>query len=201
MESLTDASEWKLEVERVLPQLKVTVRTDNKDWRVHMDQMHIHRDGIEVSLKETQAHLDKLYTEITRTLEKIGSREKYLNNQLEHHLQEFRAMQDQLAETKERYRQASGGVQDRTKNLAEVSEELEKVKSEMEDRGSSMTDGAPLVKIKQAMQKLKQECNQMDIRIGVVQHVLLQAKLKEKTSHNRGIASHEEDDYDDGYGQ
>lgn len=30
MESNTDAAEWKLEVERVLPQLKVTLRTDNK---------------------------------------------------------------------------------------------------------------------------------------------------------------------------
>lgn len=30
MESTTDAAEWSLEVERVLPQLKVTIRTDNK---------------------------------------------------------------------------------------------------------------------------------------------------------------------------
>ena len=30
MESTTDASDWKMEVERVLPQLKVTIRTDNK---------------------------------------------------------------------------------------------------------------------------------------------------------------------------
>ena len=29
-------------------------------------------------------------------------------------------MQDQLAETKEKYRMASGGVQERTKTLAEV---------------------------------------------------------------------------------
>lgn len=30
LQSTTDAVEWNLEVERVLPQLKVTVRTDNK---------------------------------------------------------------------------------------------------------------------------------------------------------------------------
>jgi len=30
LESTTDAANWKLEVERVLPQLKVTIRTDNK---------------------------------------------------------------------------------------------------------------------------------------------------------------------------
>lgn len=30
MESTTDAADWRLEVERVTPQLKVTIRTDNK---------------------------------------------------------------------------------------------------------------------------------------------------------------------------
>lgn len=30
LESTVDAAEWNLELERVLPQLKVTIRTDNK---------------------------------------------------------------------------------------------------------------------------------------------------------------------------
>ena len=82
--------------------------------------MHQHQDGIETNLKDTKSYLGKLYTEVTRTLEKIGSREKYINNQLEHLLGEFRSLQDQLAETKERYREASGGVTERTRTLAEV---------------------------------------------------------------------------------
>lgn len=189
MLSTTDAADWKLEVERVLPQLKVTIRTDNKDWRVHVEQMHQHKDGIETSLTETKTYLDKLHDEITRTLEKISSREKYINNQLEHLLGDFRGAQDSLAETKERYRQASGGVTERSRILAEVTEELEKVKMEMEDRGSSMTDGAPLVKIKQAISQLKKENTQMDIRMGVVEHILLQAKLKDKASQNKQVHS------------
>ncbi|ESO99934.1 hypothetical protein LOTGIDRAFT_113043 [Lottia gigantea] len=185
LQSTTDAADWKLEVERVMPQLKVTIRTDNKDWRVHLDQMHQHKDGIETSLTETKSYLDKLHDEISRTLEKIGSREKYLNNQLEHLLHDFRNVQEQLSESKEKYRQASGGVTERSRILAEVTEELEKIKSEMEDRGSSMTDGAPLVKIKQAISSLKKESTQMDIRIGVVEHVLLQAKLKDKATQSK----------------
>ncbi|XP_064617714.1 intraflagellar transport protein 57 homolog [Liolophura sinensis] len=187
LESSTDAADWKLEVERVLPQLKVTIRTDNKDWRVHVDQMHQHKEGIETSLTDTKSYLDRLHSEITRTLEKIGSREKYINNQLEHLLQDFRSLQDQLAESKERYRQASGGVTERSRKLAEVTEDLEKVKQEMEERGSSMTDGAPLVRIKQAIQQLKKDNTQMDIRIGVVEHVLLQAKLKDKHSQTKQV--------------
>lgn len=72
MESSYDANEWKLEVERVLPQLKVTIRTDNKDWRVHMDQMTTHSQGIEKCMTETKIQLDKLHEEITKTLEKIA---------------------------------------------------------------------------------------------------------------------------------
>merc|ERR1712012_1475378 len=84
LESTTDAADWRLEVERVMPQLKVTIRTDNKDWRVHLEQMHQHHEGIETSLTDSRAHLDKLQDEISRTLEKIASREKYINSQLEH---------------------------------------------------------------------------------------------------------------------
>lgn len=84
--------------------------------------MHQHKDGIETSLIDTKTHLDKLQNEITRTLEKINSREKYINNQLEHLLGEFRATQEQLSESKERYRQASGGVTERSRLLGEVSQ-------------------------------------------------------------------------------
>ncbi|KAG7246073.1 hypothetical protein CRUP_005146, partial [Coryphaenoides rupestris] len=68
-----------------------------------------------------------------------------------------------------------------------VSEELEEVKQEMEEKGSSMSDGAPVVKIKQSLTKLRQEVVQMDIRIGVVEHTLLQAKLREKNNMTRDM--------------
>jgi estrogen-related receptor beta like 1 len=43
LESKVDASEWKLELERVAPQLRVTVVADGKDWRAHLDQTHAHQ--------------------------------------------------------------------------------------------------------------------------------------------------------------
>lgn len=74
LESSTDAEEWRLEVERVAPQLKVTVRVDNRDWRTHLEQMHSYRSGIDEALVTTRVHLDKLHGDIARTLEKIASR-------------------------------------------------------------------------------------------------------------------------------
>lgn len=43
------------------------------------------------------------------------------------------------------------------------------------------------MKIKQSLTKLKQETVQMDIRIGVVEHTLLQSKLKEKSNMTRDM--------------
>lgn len=43
-----------------------------------------------------QGCLFKLKEDITKTLEKVGSREKYLNTQLEHLISEYRQAQSQL---------------------------------------------------------------------------------------------------------
>lgn len=52
--------------------------------------------------------------------------------------------------------------------------------SKMEDRGSSMTDTSPLMKIKSALAKLRAEMKDMDLRIGVVGHSLMQSKMRVK---------------------
>merc|ERR1711983_442073 len=128
--------------------LKITVKNDTRDWRIHLEQMHQYRSGIDESLTLTKNNLDKLYSEISKTLEKISSREKYLNSQLEGQLSEYRTLSQASAQNKEQYKQVSGGVTDRSRVLAQITDEIESLKSEMEERGSSMTDGSPLVNIR-----------------------------------------------------
>ena len=60
---------------------------------------------------------------------------------------------------------------------AQVSDDLERVKLAMDEKGMSMTDGQPLIKIKQAIAKMKDDICNMDTRIGVVQHILLQVTV------------------------
>lgn len=180
LESTTNTDGWKLELERVLPQLKVTIKTDARDWRAHLDQMQKYRGGIDEALATTKGQLDKLHSDISHMLEKIGSREKFLNGQLEPLLVQYRALQDDFARVSEQYREVSGGVTERSRKLAQITEELESVKQEMDERGSSMTDGTPLVNIKKAISQIKSEITGMDVRLGVLEHSLLQARLRDK---------------------
>ena len=55
--------------------------------------MQSYSNGIKQTLNDTQSQLDKLHEEISKTLEKVASREKYINNQLEGKVQEYRGEQ------------------------------------------------------------------------------------------------------------
>ncbi|RXG62272.1 Intraflagellar transport protein 57-like protein [Armadillidium vulgare] len=185
--STTTLEEWQLELERVLPQLKVTLRPDTRDWRSHIELMHEHRSKIDKTLTFTEKQLDSLHNEISRSLEKISSREKYLNSQLEPLLMEYRNLQNVAAENREQYRQVSGRLVEKSHILAQITDELDRVKHEMDERGSSMTDGAPLVSIRKALTRVKQEVTAMDVRIGVVEQKTLLSKLKDKSNLQRDM--------------
>ena len=98
LESTTNTEEWRLEMERVLPQLRVQINSDTRDCRNHLDQMHGYRRAIDDSLSDTQSLLDKLHTEVSGTLDKITNREKYLNSQMERSLGDFKLLvEDRLS--------------------------------------------------------------------------------------------------------
>ena len=61
MENTVDPEEWRQEVERVLPSLKVHHRSDNRDWRLHYEQMHNYHDNIKTVLSDTKVHLHMFF--------------------------------------------------------------------------------------------------------------------------------------------
>ncbi|KAI8894340.1 intra-flagellar transport protein 57 [Globomyces pollinis-pini] len=176
----TDPAEWRLEVERIAPLLKLQLPNDNKDWRLHLQQMEHHQKNISNGMTKTQSQLSKLHGEIEQTLENIASREKYINAQFETQIDQYKRVQEQCSEAKQKHSIASSNVTELTNELSKVSEELDSVKSRMDDLGNGMTDSKPLIAIKQGVTKLKAEIKQMNLRIGVIENTLLNAKLKGK---------------------
>lgn len=178
--SNTDHEAWKLELEKVLPQLKVTIVNNNRDWRANLEQMKAFKKNIDNAIVSAKSEMEKLQKDVTLTLEKVHGRERYLNKELEPILNEYHMLQDQLFKVKDTYKSISGGVSERNRQLSVLTDRLEMVKQQMEERGSSMTDGTPLVNIKRAIAKVRGEVSEMDVRIGVLECVVLQSKLQEK---------------------
>lgn len=174
------------------PLLRVQITNDNKDWRIHFDQINKHHETIKTLAKSTQEDLSQLHKEIEGTLEKISSREKYINSQFETQTQEFRVLQEDNSDCKQKHEQANIKVSELSNQLSRGSEELESIKSRIDDIGNGMTDSKPLVHLKQGYNRLKNEVKQLDLRTGVVRHLLLSAQMKSKSNgmqENGGLHS------------
>ncbi|KAK6636244.1 hypothetical protein RUM43_009902 [Polyplax serrata] len=187
LETNVSSEEWLVELERVLPQLKITIKTDSRDWRSHLEQMQKYSSGIEENLSVAKIQLDKLSDDISNTMERISTREKHLNNHLEPLLIEYKTKQEELNKLTDEYKKISERMTEGSKNLSKITEELEQVKKELEERGSSMTDGTPLINIKKAISKIKTEIIDLDVKIGVFENEILQEKLKDKTLYQQDI--------------
>jgi estrogen-related receptor beta like 1 len=186
--SSTTPEQHRLELERVTPLLsaKINIINDNKDWRIHLQQMKHYYDGLKTYTDEKDGgnamnnRLNGVAQEIEKGLEKISSREKYINTQFESQTEEYKTLQTLLSSLNSKHIESNATLTSLSNELSKSSEALDIIKSKMDDIGSGMTDSKPLINIKQGYSKLKQEIKQMDLRIGVVSHTLLEACIKNK---------------------
>lgn len=180
MQNNIDPTVWLLEVERVVPKLKVTIPNDSKEWRTHLQQTRAYRKVIEDSFPAAKAQLDKLSRELSGALERIRSNENFINTQFDHRALDYRQQQEELQQVQTQYTELNEVVMNYQIELKNVAEELDVVKNEMEDRSSTVTDTAPIVKLKEAFKKIRADTRQLEVRIGVVNHTLMQAKLRQR---------------------
>lgn len=59
-----DPAEWRLEVERVAPRLKITVTSSARDWRSHLDDAHKHSAELSSLWPQAQTALSTVQTEV-----------------------------------------------------------------------------------------------------------------------------------------
>jgi estrogen-related receptor beta like 1 len=180
VESKVDPREWQLELERVTPQLRVQVQGDSNEWRGHVQQAHHYTKVMTEMLPNTSAQLVALGQDLQQILHRVKSKEAYINTQFDNRAVDYRARQRELEEVTQRYNSLNESHMTLLEELRQSSEEYEQLRGEMADRSQTVQDTAPLVKIKDALKRLKTDICQMDLRIGVVNHTLMQAKLRQR---------------------
>ncbi len=75
-----------------------------------------------------------------------------------------------------------------TNELGELSERLDDLKDVLESKDSGVNDTSPMVRIKAALQQIKNEIHGFDLRIGVVSHSLLSARVSMTSRRRVGAA-------------
>eukprot|EP00667_Euglena_gracilis_P012493 EG_transcript_12829 len=184
-----NADLWKIELERVAPFLRQNRRADNKDWRSHVDWIVSLLQSIEKWFPDVRAQLDKITDDITKAIEKIQKREQTLAQQFENWVDQYRTQRKDFTTILENKQAGQQSVTALSSELSQISEMLDNVKAEITRRETKMTDTSPLVQIKEAMTRVKNEVREMELRIGVLQHATLQHKVRQANMAKKQAAA------------
>lgn len=104
IESQIDPYEWKLELERVGPALKVKTKENLKDWRSKITKVNQLQTSINNVIPEVRSTLERLATELNRTTERIENRESSINMNLDDTAEEYRENITKLSALSEDYK-------------------------------------------------------------------------------------------------
>lgn len=179
IETSVNPDDWRMELERVSPYLKLNRRSDHKDWRSHLDWILSLLKTIERMFPEVKGQLTKIGDDLAKALEKIQKREHSLGLQFDSWVDDYRIRQKDCQAITENHKASSDSVATLGSELAHIAETLDGVKADISAREERMTDTSPLVRIKDAVAKIKMEIKQMELRIGVLQHTVLHHRIKQ----------------------
>ena len=92
-------------------------------------------------------------------------------------IEQYRNAKDRLDSLQTDHTTLSSMVADETQELMDLTARLDATKKSIKDKGRRMTDTTPLIRIKTAIQTVREEMRDMDVRIGILSHLLLQSQL------------------------
>lgn len=140
LDATVEPEAWRIELERVTPQLKMQVLSDPKEWRNRLVTTKQHQQTVASLAPETFQTLERISEDLERTLQALRKAEQKLNAQCQGEVADFADKQDELQAKQEEYNKQSEVINALTNELAAVSEELQAIKARMDERGNSMTD-------------------------------------------------------------
>lgn len=73
--------------------MQFVYRSDSGDWRSHLEMMKTHHNGLTDISSLVTSNLSKISTDIENAMQKMGKREKLINNQFDLMLTQYRALQ------------------------------------------------------------------------------------------------------------
>eukprot|EP01059_Diplonema_ambulator_P000538 TRINITY_DN1043_c0_g1_i2.p1 TRINITY_DN1043_c0_g1~~TRINITY_DN1043_c0_g1_i2.p1 ORF type:complete len:439 (+),score=167.84 TRINITY_DN1043_c0_g1_i2:168-1319(+) len=192
IESQVRPEEWRLELETVAPQLKLTQQEHMKDWRAHIDWIGNLLKKLNAVFPEVKQSLENVKEDIQKAIEKIQKREGTLSTQFTDQVEKYRVIHQELSSYQENYNTCNQSVNNLSARLNQITEDLERVKQDIQDREAQMSDSKPLVNIKKALSDLKAETKTMELRIGVLQYTVLHQAIRQ--SHNADLRDQITDD-------
>lgn len=82
------------------------------------------------------------------------------------------------------FSEASGGLTARQEMLQRIGDEVDQIKQQIDEQGNQNTNGAPILKITQAISKLERSILTMNIQVAAIEQSLHQRQLNDRNTTN-----------------
>ncbi|EAY00969.1 huntingtin-interacting protein, putative [Trichomonas vaginalis G3] len=175
-----DSLELKAEAERVAPRLQIRIPAEKSDWRTHFSQMNTHQKTITDIMTQLSPILTKVGADVTQAIDAIENREKMLNNRFQTSVVDYAERAKQLETVEKKYHERVTTVNNLKTALNDVIDKLNNTKQNLDEKQKEVSDNSPLMNIKTALAKLKEDIKQLELRSAILQRSLSQAWLEEK---------------------
>ena len=193
--SQVSVEQWNLEVERVGPLLQLRSE-ELRDWRARIEGATTLLKAVDKMYPEVKLMLQRMGDDLDKNADRIQKREQSLSQHFSEQVEEYRVKLRELNSTQDSFNQASQNVSQLSLELNQVSELLDKTKQEIEEREGKISDTSPLMQIKEAVAKIRQEIKQMSLRIGVLQHTVLHYTLRQGKAKREGRSEGYSEDHE-----
>ncbi|CAD8113062.1 unnamed protein product [Paramecium primaurelia] len=203
IESNVNPKEWAKEVERAAQKIKIVIKPDAGEWRQHFDATKQYSNQIKTILPEARIKLERMSDELGEILDRITKREYNINENMSDMCNEFKKKNEEYKKIELQYQNYTNAKKEMNDQYKQIQEKFETVQNKLNEHGSVSTDQSPVIRIKASLTKLRLEIKQMDLRIGVLSHTILQrtfhdAKaVQERDYHENGLILNESDELTD----
>jgi hypothetical protein len=189
----TSHEQWKLQYEALLPRLGITSVSALREWRAHFSQLRECKAGVAADLPETATMLTRLGKETKQKVDTIRMRENQLSSQLNNESSGMgRALKEhkgKLLALEAEYASLSQELAKMTDDLADETSRLARIKAAIDAKNTAMTDTTPLGALQDTIAALRSEIEQMEIRIGIVNQMLVQGQVSQQAHKQRAEAA------------
>ncbi|CAD8109533.1 unnamed protein product [Paramecium primaurelia] len=203
IESNVNPQEWAKEVERASQKMKIVIKPNAGEWRQHFDATKQYSSQVKAILPEARIKLERLTDELSEILDRISKREYNINENMHDMGSEYKKKNEEVKRIELQCKNYTNAIKEMGDQYKQISEKYETVQNKLNEHGNISTDQSPVIRIKAALTKIRLEIKQMDLRIGVLSHNILQRTyneskaMQERDFNENGLILNDSDELTD----
>lgn len=154
----------------------MTSHDNEGGWRRRLEQSVDDLDNLSkqfVTLEPRILHASKFVSDELRRTE---SKESEIGGRFRSQVDDYKHAQNELQRLENAHTEHTENNRDLADDFEVISEKLDNLKKKVDEKASGMTDAKPLIDIRAAIQRLRAENKEMDIRIGILDYDLSQRR-------------------------